>query len=572
MSEANAYSAAMLQRMERRYSKDAVDMPHSEWIELNTKLKGRPFSFDRFPFQRAITDDMHPNMDVKKISQVGLTEVQIRKVLSFLRRNRGMSAIFTLPDEKLFKKISQSRVMPIVKENAVFNTEEDEDAVRSMSTMQFGMSWLYMTASGEGDATSTSADAVFNDELDLTDQAMVALFNSRLQGSLIRINQRFSTPSYAGFGIDAGYNISDQREYMVRCDACNHWQVPEFNRRFVRIPGLPDEVMDLSEIDDSMIDMIDLPNSYVCCEQCERPLDLASTNREWVANFPSRTQGRGYWVRPFSTSHLGVDYIVDQLLKYKRRDYMRGWHNTVLGEAYTDGNARLDQDAIDRCFTSAIKIPEISPDAPVFVGIDVGQVCHVVLGTGTSVQNAHAFSFLAMPVGEVLEYLKAIQARYRLIQGCVDRHPYQPTAESFRDGTKGKVWPVEYRGTAELNLKEEEQYGQVNRTMFLDQVARQIRNGNLKMSGYGHQKGLIIEHLRDLVRDEKPEEPAKFIKLTGNDHFYHALGFMLCAIKMADAIRGTSDEIRTEVAVSRIILPSGSKSMGLFRPASHGVL
>ncbi|WP_204307082.1 hypothetical protein, partial [Klebsiella aerogenes] len=70
----------------------------------------------------------------------------------------------------------------------------------------------YITGTTEGEATSISADILMEDEVDLADQSMRSLFQSRLQGSLWKITQRFSTPTYLGYGIDAAYQASDKHE------------------------------------------------------------------------------------------------------------------------------------------------------------------------------------------------------------------------------------------------------------------------------------------------------------------------------------------------------------------------
>jgi hypothetical protein len=110
-----------------------------------------------YEFQEAILNDMHPNMDVIKCSQVGLTEVEIRKVLGFLKRNRGVSAIFTLPNEKLYDKISKTRIQPLISNDRCFNPDNATRPVRSKEVMQIDDSWLYVTGCAESDATSTSA-------------------------------------------------------------------------------------------------------------------------------------------------------------------------------------------------------------------------------------------------------------------------------------------------------------------------------------------------------------------------------------------------------------------------------
>ena len=55
----------------------------SDWVCQNTTIKGKPFSVDgSHLFQKAILDDMHPNLCVKKVAQVGLSEVSIRKAIN----------------------------------------------------------------------------------------------------------------------------------------------------------------------------------------------------------------------------------------------------------------------------------------------------------------------------------------------------------------------------------------------------------------------------------------------------------------------------------------------------------
>lgn len=541
----NPYISRLLSLCEAKYSIDSLSMPYSEWISTNTRIKGRPFGYKGYEFQRALCDDMHPNLDVIKPSQTGLTEVQARKMLAFLVRNQGTTGIFSLPNEKMYKKFSKSRLKPIVDENGVFQSAQSKQQARSMELMQFNRSFLHVVNTTEGEATSTSADVVFNDEVDLSNQQMLALFNSRLQNSDWKLRQRFSTPTFTGFGVDLGYSASDQREYMVRCDSCNHWQIPRFTRDFVNLPGLPDDIEDLSHIDDSLYQTLDLSNAYVGCEKCHRALDLRDPElREWVATYPSRTNQRGYRVRPFSTDRIPINYILDQLMEYKRLDFVRGWFNTVLGEPYTDGSVRLNTTDIMANMQGEVT-PEIGRDQPAWVGIDMGQTCHIVIGVGSSMDNCTIVRFEAVNVDDIQDRVKSILSEFNVIAGAVDRHPYTPTAEEIWHISDGRIWPVEYRGQLDTKpVKSPEGdiiYWQANRTILLDEVAKRIRRRKLPMYGYGHYDQVIVQHLRDMVRDEKPEQPANWIKLNGNDHYFHAIGFLLTAIR----IKGHQDNMDT---------------------------
>lgn len=538
MSAHNPYLHELLNRAKQRYSKDRLDMSTADWICENTTLRNKPFNFDRFPFQEAIVNDWHPNMDVIKPSQVGLTEVQIRKSCAFLVRNPYTSLIFTFPHTEMRKKNSQTRIQPLVKENDVFNLDNGSDTIRSMTLMSIGQSFLMVSIATEEDATSTPADVVMNDELDLSDPKYIALFNSRMQNSDWRINQRFSTPTFPNAGVDLGYQSSDQRQYLVRCYACNHWQAPEFTREFVVIPGLPDSLADLSQLDSKLIEAydIDVAAGAICCSKCHRPLDLGNKEaREWVAKYPSRTLARGYQVTPFSVGHLGVPYIIDQLLKYKKLENMRGWYNTVLGRPYSDPNAQIPLAAIERAFTGVESISEPSRFLPAWLGIDMGHTCHLVLGTGDRIDNITIQLFETVPIDNLLERVKELKKDWRIVGGTLDRHPLEPNARAVRDEMDFVVLPAEYRGQQEVNFVKDKEgniiHLQLNRTQALDEVARQMRRGTLRFQGYGSQKAVITEHLRDLVRDESPEQEATWIKLTGNDHYFHAIGFMLAGVK-----------------------------------------
>jgi len=564
------YFQELVDRIDARFSIDTKDMSIGDWICANTKLRGRPFSFDRYPFQKAITDDMHPNMDVVKPSQVGLSEIQVRKSLAFLARNRGTSLIFTMPNDDMFERMSSTRILPLAKEEKAFNldTASGEKPTRSKGLIQIGTSFLYVTGMKEGDATSISADVVFNDEIDLSDQQMLALFNSRLQNSDWKINQRFSTPTFKGFGVDGGFERSDQHEYLCKCDACNHWNIPLFNEKFVDVPGLPSDLT-LREINESMIDngMININDGQVVCEKCRSPLDLSRTeNREWVARYASRTHHRGYRVSPFSTDRIGVPYIIQQMFRYRQRDYMRGFENTVLGLADKAGAARLSEAEIKACITSQVEEPTPRDKTkPTWIGIDVGQTCHIIVSQGYSTEDQQAVLIKTVPADLLVTEVKMILDSYNVIGGACDRHPYTPTAEALRDVSDGRILPVEYRGTKDFNavrdqLTKEVTHAQVSRTGVIDGIVKMVRHQHIRFSGYDNHKQELVDHFQDMVRDEQPGKPATWIKMTGNDHFFHAGAFLYAGIKVQELVKGLFSENRSTIILTGVEMDTNATS------------
>lgn len=521
-----------------RYPADGASMSYSQWVSLNTKLAGRPFSYEGREFQAAIVDDMALDLAVIKPSQVGMTEVQIRKFLAFLARNRGTGGIFTFPNESMFRKNSKTRIRPIVQQPAFSSSSlDDEKPQRSMDLYEIKGSFAHIMGMTEGEATSTPADILFHDELDLSDQAMIALFQSRLQASAFRITQKFSTPTHPGFGIDAAFIASDRRYYLCKCSACNHWQTPIFDMRFLHMPGYVGDGK-LEDIDPDIFSKIRINDAYVMCERCSRALDLANPSmREWVAMMPAR-EAHGYKITPFSTGFLGIGYIIRQLLRMKQLDNLKAWHNTVLGETYSDGNSKLEPEQVKRVMKDPA-VPAISTSTPVALGCDMGKTCHLTLGIPEG-DRVHPFLFEQVPSTQIVERIGELLRTYNIVAGAVDRHPYTPTSNQIRDLSDRVILPVEYRGASTIHPVKDEfdqlDHVQVNRTSAIDAQVRSVIYGLTEFRGYGGLQQIVIEHLCDMVRIEADEKPATWEKLTGNDHFLHSLALMRVSLRINDAL------------------------------------
>lgn len=568
----NPHLQAFIAGLDERFPDDSTSMSMSEWIQRNTRLRQKPFSFKGFEFQRQIVDDMHGDLSCIKLSQIGLTEIQIRKFFAFLKRNIGTSGIFSMPTQPMRDKLSQTRIKTLIESEPIFNGPLVAKPVRKKEIYQIDESYGYVTGTTEGEATSISADILMEDEVDLADQQMRSLFQSRLQGSVWKVTQRFSTPSYLGFGIDASYQASDKHEFQIRCP-CGHWQVPIFHPRFMCLPGLVGDHDDLSKLGQDEIDAIDMDGVFVRCEKCSRPLDLDGGQREWVAEHPSR-RARGYRVRPFSLASITIPYIFQQLLQYQRKDNLRRWFNTVIGEAFNDSNARISEEDLLAIMHPRQVEPGEMQTGDLFLGCDVGQTCHVVIGKPNALLEFHQ-----VPQQEIVDFIKGRVESYGIIRGGIDYYPYTPTAEAIRDATNGVVMPMAYSTSKTAppvkettNEFEEVTHYTINRTQALDLVAKQCRNRSWQIAGYGPFGSLVKTHFRDMIRIEAPDEPPVWNKINGDDHFLHASALQQTAVRLQAGLEFNSDPRQSVVLLggSRLFAPQGKP---IFRGADQaGVL
>ena len=531
-----------LERLKSRIIEGRTNKSIGDWVCENTTFgNGKHFSFTRHKFQKDILNDMHPNMCVKKLSQMGITEISIRKSIAFLSRNPGTNVLYTFPDINMKKRNSQTRFKPIFDRD--FALERGSTQIRNNDIMQLGNSFLYVSANVESDATSTPVDMIINDEYDLSDQEFLALVNSRIQHSSFKIKQGFSTPTFDNYGISLEYSTSDQREFWCQCPHCNHWQIPMYNLDNVCIPNLPDSVADLrTDIDPTLAASLDLDNAYVKCAKCGKPLDLGDdAKREWVAKYPERTHSRGYWIRPFSSDLLSIKYLVTTMADFVKKDQIRRGVNTVLGEEYADKNARLELKDIVECMQDS-RIPDISKDKPCFVGIDVGVNCHLVISTNES----DVVLFEVVQFDRLLDRLKELDEKYNIVCGAIDRHPQIILSNMVRDWSEKRIYPVVYGQNRDVEphteLDGNIDYYTINRTNDLDTIKDLINTHKMKFYGYGNLKSTIIEHLRDMFRDDGEDgAQPRWKKLTGNDHFFHALGYSFVARKMWNVINMTGE-------------------------------
>ena len=269
--------------------------------------KGGIWSFVDRKWQIDITDDMAPNIVVMKPTQVGLTTIMTVKALWFVShiRSRGM---ITFPRKDDVSDYVASTLDPMIEgSEALYAKMGKTDTVR---LKRIGDSFLHIM---EASVTPRMlpVDILMNDEIDLSNPDNLEQFVARLDVSAYKYHYRFSTPTVSGYGVDAEYERSDQREWVVKCTYCSKEQVLDWDRHLI-----------VDERDE---------RPYYACEKCSEEFAIdAIINGTWVPMNPE-SDTHGYHV-----SHMMLPFTrpVDKLYEESKVMDVRTFYNLRLGRPW----------------------------------------------------------------------------------------------------------------------------------------------------------------------------------------------------------------------------------------------
>jgi len=449
----------------------------------------KPFEFFDHRFLLTYLADDHRHKVSKKSSQIGETVGELFDDFH-LAIHRKMNVIHTLHNNDVLGGFVQPKVDPIILHNRAISSHM---SINSKGLKQFGDNFVYFRgANSESQAINISADVLKIDEKDRSDPHVVEMFESRLDFSKYKWIREFSNPSAVGFGVDATYNRSDQRHWMVWCHRCNHVSYMDFE---------PSE--DLNHY-------VHKELKIYACGKCHKELSTADrVNGEWVARFPSNDKIHGYWFSQMMAPWFEAAEIVD---KYENNS-IEYFHNFVLGKAFTPQDMIVDREAILRACA-----PSTIPRMQVAIGVDQdagGQyyVCMTPLGI---------FEHGYVDAWEKIEQLKLM---YNALVVC-DPNPYSAIPKQM--AAKYNDWYLCYfknlDGLSAIKWKEQEQVVYADRTRVIDIRANEIVNGRLLYREHPYKLEDVIKHWTNLYRTTIEEDDGRskstWIKQDGKQSDY----------------------------------------------------
>jgi len=333
------------------FSSSDTGMTVADWVFRHTfnisRYTGKlgPLNFWNYPWQVQILNDDSKRICIQKSTQVGISEICLRKGVWFIITHPGTTLYYTLPDEGLANHFSDIRLETLVDNSP--RLKSLLGSTDSYGRKQFGASWILVQSSfSKRGAQSTPVDFLVVDEEDFSMPGVRASLNERLSSSPHNYTIDISIPLRRGAGINRLWEQSTRNRWLIVCPYCSRLELNldevkdiwEFQRWLQRQP-LFRQFLTLDHIKP----VGDKQYDYVC-ERCNRVLDRRIGHWEFsLEEIKSKTLGGSveYW-SGYKVNQLCAPYISANTILKKKEDYRIGifrgneseadFNSHVLGE------------------------------------------------------------------------------------------------------------------------------------------------------------------------------------------------------------------------------------------------
>jgi hypothetical protein len=386
---------------------------------------GSHLDFDRFPFQlelyRAFGECGLSSVDVMKSAQCGVSAAAVSFAL-YGTDLWAANVLYVLPAGEDAEDFSDTRVRPAIEDSGYLRSRVV--ATDNKTLKKIGEAYLYFRGSlSERKTLSVPADVLILDEYDRLDQANIPRFRRRLAApDSLKLERRFSNPSYPEDGIHRLYLQSDRRRWLVRCarcaaeaplgweeEGCHHVE----EERAIRI-----------------------------CHRCRSELDRAQVaSGRWVAERPGAGP-RGYHVSRLIVPDERIGELVAN--RHQRDEAsMQTHYNFDLGLPYAPRGGSLSREAVLANRRDYTLPSSFSGSDRVTAGVDVGRLLHVRISRWLADGRAMA---LFVATIDSFEELGRLMDAYSVDVAAVDERPEERKARELARAFPGRVLLVRWSG------------------------------------------------------------------------------------------------------------------------------
>lgn len=516
------------------------DLP--QWIERNTFLNGRPFSFKGHEYQHRILLEDSPEVVIRKSAQTGISEMAMRMALGLVMIMPGTFRIgYTMPTAHFAASYSKTRFNPIIQQSPVLRSAVSADDIDSAETKTFGPGKeIYFKGAAVGNAAiSTSLDMLIHDEVSFSSQEVLGDYSSRIIHSPYKWRFALSTPTFIGDPIDQAFSNSRRHWSFCRCQHCSHRFIPDYYTN-VRVPGWGKP---LDEIDDNNLHLINYKGATFHCPQCWKPTSLMPEFREWVCENPGEAHiATGFQVQPFDApTVVTIPDLIIASTKYASKTKFRQF---ALGRPSEDSETGLTDEDMERIGVTLAQTPFNTHT----IGIDLGLTCHFMVGGMDNNGHLGVVHMERVPLSRFRERYYQLCTEYRVTIKVSDIQPYSDLvmALSAEDPNIYGASYVTRLGMEVFDVKAKEadpnaalagvRQVQVNRGAAFDKLLADIRNQKIWVRKTDEWE-VFKRHAMDMKRASAALRNGEMTSVwqksaKGADHYFHSLNYLSIASQM----------------------------------------
>lgn len=514
----------------------------ARWIEKNTFINGKPFSFAGHEYQERILGDESKEIVIRKSAQTGISEMSMRMSLGLVMIMPGAFRVgYTFPTASFAANYAKTRFASIVQGSPLLRAAISSEDIDSADTKTFGPGKeIYFKGAATGNAAiSTTLDMLIHDEVSFSDQEILGDYHSRLIHSAYKWKVKLSTPTFPGDPIDEAFKASRRHWNLCRCHHCAHTFVPDYYEH-VKIPGFDKH---LDEISRENLHTIRYDEAQMLCPACGRPVSLMPEHRLWVCENPDdRYIAAGYQVQPFDApTVVTLPDLIIASTSYANKSKFKQFS---LGRPAEDAESGLTEADLNAAGVEMVT----SPFTTHVMGIDLGLICHFTIGSVDADGRTGAVYRERVPLAKFRERYWALKAKYRVTIVVSDIQPYTDLilGMSAEDPNLFGASYVTRNGLELFDVKTREEdpdaallgvkQVHVNRNAMFDHILAEFRAGRVWVAK-GDDWDLFKVHMQDMKRAAATLRNGEFTSMwqkssKGNDHYHHSMLYMFVASMM----------------------------------------
>lgn len=506
-------------KQEARRNQLAYGMTYVQ-LPNNTSWEHRPWMHEVYnavnPWRIQNGIERARRASIIKPTQSGLTTSGLVKSLHMMTEY-DLNVAYSLPRDQDVTDLVRSKLNPMIRNSPYIS--DRVGSVNAVKMKQIGSSFMYFM-SMTTEPRMLSADAVINDEIDLSDPNHLSVMPHRMDDSPWKLIFNYSTPTVKGYGIDALYAKSCQFEWMIKCPHCGKHQVLDWNSN-IRVEGMklgPDEV------------------NYVC-RSCDKILHTSDfLSGEWVAHQPDLINfHKGYHLSqmmffdPFELYLHSVDPNSSKQEFFRKR----------LGVPYSSAAQELGYDWL----MNNLIVGENNKlkKGRYYIGADQGNTISIVIIRVFNGKYEIVFADEFEENG--FDLFQKYSKDYGVSGGVLDADPNRNTAATISRKTNGQIKIADYHTRTRDMFKvssskdDKAKHVTIRRSQTFDYVADMLNEKEIFIAEKDAPRWarLLFTHVGNLRRDVEENKTPLGIdqKVTwrsvGPDHLAHALLYAVVA-------------------------------------------